>query len=69
MPRKTNKITVTHEQMTRLVEFSQQHGANWKQTLRDMWMAGTDDSQKNGHLLRQVRNTVGPSGLDSIKLG
>ena len=60
--------TLTEEQCVRLREFAAEHGRRWRSVLRELWMSGCDVAEPRGHLLRQVRNTVGPSGLDKIRL-
>lgn len=59
---------ITDEQRDRLRQFKDEHGRNWKDKLRLLWMKGTDTAESGGHLLRQVRNTVGPSGLEKVRL-
>ena len=51
--------------LSRLRDFRQQHGPQWRSKLRLVWLAGRDG---NDHLLRQARNLIGPSGLDRINL-
>lgn len=58
----------TPEQLARLVEFAKSHGRNWKSELLTLWLNGGDANQRDGHLLRQVRNQLGPSWLDRFKL-
>lgn len=58
---------LTPEQRTRLIEFAEQHGANWKAKLKRLWWSGKDEQQKDGHLLRQVRNSVGPHRLNDVR--
>ena len=60
---------MTNEQRDRLQQFRDEHGRNWKDKLRMLWMRGADTREPDGHLLRQIRNTVGPSGLEKVKLG
>ena len=60
---------MTSEQITRLQQFADQHGSDWRNVLRAMWFNGTDATQPDGHLLRQIRNTVGPSALESVAIG
>jgi hypothetical protein len=59
---------MTDEQRDQLKQFAAQHGRNWKSKLRELWMRGADANEPSGHLLRQVRNQVGPSGLDKVDL-
>lgn len=58
---------LTPEQRARLIAFAEQHGSNWKAKLKRLWWSGADAQERDGHLLRQVRNTIGPSRLDSLK--
>jgi hypothetical protein len=67
MPR-IPKPEPTQEQLQALREFAKKYGRNWKQELSDMWLAGRDANEPNGHLLRQVRNQCGPSWLAKFKL-
>ena len=53
------------EQMNALREYAEHNGRAWRERLIDDWVHGRDG---NSPLLRQVRNTVGPSGLMRIKL-
>jgi hypothetical protein len=62
------KPPLTDEQRERLLKFKEQHGPHWKANLKDMWLRGTDASVPDGHLLRQIRNTYGPSWLTNLKL-
>ena len=60
--------TPTPEQLERLRTFAAANGRTWRSMLRTLWMTGADAAERDGHLLRQVRNSVGPSGLDRIDL-
>jgi hypothetical protein len=60
---KSSKVSLTAEQQSALVAFATRHGRNWKSALRRLWDTGRDDREPDGPLLRQVRNTLGPSGL------
>jgi hypothetical protein len=60
-------MELTQEQLDRLNAFKEQHGRNWKDKLRTLWMQGKDANEPQGHLLRQIRNRIGPSGLDKLK--
>jgi hypothetical protein len=59
------KQAPTAEQLDALQEWARVHGRNWKQALRDAWLSG--DGRDAGPL-RQLRNTLGPSWLNSFKL-
>lgn len=55
-------------QLQRLREFAAEHGRDWKVILNGMWLSGRDANQRDGHLLRQVRNQLGPVWLNDFKL-
>lgn len=55
------------DQRARLIEFRDTHGRHWKQELNDMWQNGRDANERNGHLLRQIRNQRGPTWLSKLK--
>ena len=59
------KKTPTPEQLEALRAYKAKHGDYWKYKLLNAWLDGTDASEPNGHLLRQVRNQLGPSWLNS----
>lgn len=44
-------------------DFRDRNGRTWKRALRDLWMSGRDTGA-----LRTVRNVIGPSGLDGVRL-
>ena len=46
-----------------LDRFARKNGRCWKAKLRDLWIRGKDDGA-----LRIVRNKIGPSGLDRVRL-
>lgn len=51
------------EQIEALEAFKQSHGRLWKEKLNHAWQCGSDANEKNGHLLRQIRNQYGPFWL------
>jgi hypothetical protein len=55
------------DQRARIIEFRDSHGKGWKATLSSMWWDGRDADQRDGHLLRQVRNQYGPAWLRELK--
>jgi len=61
-------MKLTTEQLECLQAFKTKHGRQWKAKLRELWMRGTDANEPQGHLLRQVRNRVSPSGLDRVQV-
>lgn len=58
---------LTDAQRQRLITFAEQHGKCWRSKLKRLWWSGADDREPDGHLLRQVRNTIGPSRLDDVR--
>lgn len=58
----------TSEQLEALQEFAAKYGRYWKDELRTQWLHGTDAHEPKGHLLRQVRNQLGPKWLTTCKL-
>jgi hypothetical protein len=61
MRRLDGDCPVTDDIRRRLKVFAATQGRNWKAALRLLWLRGEDEG-----LLRQARNTIGPSGLDRI---
>jgi hypothetical protein len=59
---------LNQEQLDRLQAFKAANGNKWKAKLLGLWMNGRDASERDGHLLRQVRNKIGPKGLYDLKL-
>jgi hypothetical protein len=55
--------TLTPEQEARLRAYAAEYGPGWKDRLISSWITGSDDQQPNGHLLRQIRNQLGPTWL------
>jgi len=68
MPRPTRDI-LTPEQACALRSFASRNGRRWKYKLCTLYMNGRDADEPEGPFLRQIRNTIGPSGLYRIKLG
>jgi hypothetical protein len=58
----------TPEMLAALQAFRARHGRTWKDKLMTMWLTGRDANEPQGHLLRQVRNRLGPSWLAKLKL-
>lgn len=58
---KRNKIP--EDQEAALKAFAEKHGKDWKRKLLDAWYSGTDTAEPDGHLLRQIRNSYGPTWL------
>lgn len=63
-----SNTTLTPEQHDALLAFAAEHGPRWKAALRSMWVTGRDSSQPNGAYLRQVRNSIGPRGLEKLDI-
>lgn len=57
------KKAPTPDQLEALRAYKAKHGAHWKSALNSAWQVGSDVREPNGHLLRQVRNQLGPSWL------
>lgn len=57
----------TDDQLERLRQFAQVHGLEWKRRLSDAWQTGADAQLADGHLLRQVRNQLGPTWLAQFR--
>lgn len=55
------------EQLKRLLEFAKEHGRAWRYDLDLLWCNGRDANERDGHLLRQIRNQLGPSWLAAFK--
>lgn len=53
------------EQSHALQKFVAKHGRQWKSKLSNFWSTGTDVQQEDGALLRQIRNSFGPTWLYS----
>ena len=59
---------ITTEELGALKEFAEKNGPDWKRALNDCWIKGSDvNAIEDGHLLRRVRNKIGPSGLADIE--
>lgn len=54
---------ITPDQSARLGAFAGEHGPRWRDELERLWATGGDCKLVDGHLLRQVRNQIGPLGL------
>lgn len=55
----------TKEQLEALKRFATAHGRSWKQRLSTAWTTGRDERLRDGALLRQVRNQLGPEWLSA----
>lgn len=61
-------LSPTPEQAARLKLFAECYGDNWKEELLNFWLNGKDAQLTDGHLLRQVRNQLGPRWLKTMSL-
>jgi hypothetical protein len=67
---KSQKPTPTAEQLEALGAFAFKYRhkiGGWKDHLVTCWMNGADANEPNGHLLRQVRNRLGPQWLKTFR--
>jgi hypothetical protein len=62
------KSGLTSEQIEALQSFAKRNGRCWKYKLCTLYMSGRDADQPEGLFLRQVRNTIGPSGLYRMRI-
>lgn len=58
------KTEPTKEQQAAIDAYRVEHGRSWKRALAADWWTGRDAQRANGHLLRQVRNQLGPQWLE-----
>lgn len=63
-PHRSQGCQVTNDMLLAIATFAQRHGRQWKQKLRDCWTRGEDV----GSELQRVRNIVGPTRLEKVKL-
>jgi hypothetical protein len=56
------------EQLQALRAFAASNGRTWKAKLNAAWCNGTDTSNTNGALLRQIRNAFGPQWLITFNI-
>ncbi|WP_313606820.1 hypothetical protein [Rhizobium sp.] len=57
---------MTDDQEVALREYAVRHGRRWKSILSDVWMGGPPHD--DGGILRGLRNTHGPTWLQSYRL-
>jgi hypothetical protein len=55
------------EQTVALEEWARLHGRNYKSALRQAWMTGDYAGFEKSNFLQQIRNTFGPSWLESFR--
>lgn len=57
---------LTHDQEAALRAYTVRHGRRWKSSLSNVWMGGPP--YDDGGILRRLRNTHGPTWLQSYRL-
>lgn len=57
------RCPVSDEAWEALKVFARENGRTWRAKLRGLWASGRDEGQ-----LRILRNVLGPSQLDKVKL-
>ena len=55
-------------QLAAIRYFAARYGRHWKSRLNSMWWSGSDASEVNGAVLRQIRNELGPVWLSKYVL-
>ena len=65
-PRRQRWPALTDDQEAALREYAVRHGRRWKSILSDVWMGGPP--YDDGGVLRGLRNTHGPTWLQSYRL-
>ena len=60
-----DKRTLTRLQLAALKAYAAKYGVQWRRKLADARLIGHDAREPDGHQLRQLRNTLGPSWLAS----
>jgi len=58
----------TAEQIKALDEYAKANGRTWKVALRHAWETGNYDKWDDTATLQQIRNTFGPSWLQSYRV-
>lgn len=62
-------VDLTDEQLHALEFYAEYHGKDWKEQLASDWSTGRDAKFTcYGHLLRQIRNNLGPEWLANWEL-
>jgi hypothetical protein len=56
------------DQLSAVAAYAARHGRAWRAALATAWLTGRDTAEPDGHLLRQVRNTYGPTWLATVTL-
>jgi hypothetical protein len=59
---------LTPEQREALLAYAKRNGRHWKVELALAWASGRDEREPEASLLRQIRNSHGPSWLHAITL-
>ena len=65
---KSKATDMTAEQKAALRSYARRNGRFWKRRLWAAWIDGADANEPEGAVLRQIRNTHGPSLLTRIGL-
>ena len=65
---KSNASDMTAEQKAALRAYALRNARFWKRRLWVAWIDGSDAKEPEGAVLRQIRNTHGPSLLTRIGL-
>ena len=56
----------TADQVAAVAAFATRHGRTWRAELLAAWLNGRDAAEPDGHLLRQVRDRLGPVWLRDV---
>lgn len=59
---------ITNPVRYRIAIYAAQNGARWREALCADWQSGKDATLRDGYLLRQARNQIGPRGLNYLSL-
>lgn len=57
---------LTDQEVKALQDYAARHGRSWKRILNYAWMG--EAPRDDGHILRKLRNTHGPTWLDRYRL-
>ena len=61
-------IQLTSEQRLALDTFKVRYGARWKLRLIQVWKSGAENKEHYGKVLKQLRTSIGPGGLERVNL-
>ena len=62
------KPSPSPDQLAAVAAYAARRGRTWRAELAAAWSTGRDTAEPDGHLLRQVRNTYGPTWLATVTL-